>query len=317
MLLPSPQGKGVIICRRTSDEKRGDEQKCVNVIVNISLYGYPRDGFDLKSVFHPPTDGHPDSVGFGEGPSSALATCKESILGVKWGTPGRLLPPAHPGLELLVMTESAVLHAVKIPTEVVKRCCMVGARVISSQSFPDHLIKQSSASTPREADKGAGGGVQVAPKYPLRKSITSMRSASATAVGRGRGLLAHGHGSASANMNTLNSTSSLRYDNTGGDSVVGEYWQVLQREALVLEENLQNGLLEGLSIGRVDQYARQITLEMGRGAVSPSDRSRGSVRNPPRPGADAAVALIISFPPRFPLQGLPSFTIRGADMGTR
>ena len=62
---------------------------------------------------------------YGEGPSASLATCRESILGVKWGTPGRFLAPAHPyGLELMILSESAVLHAVKIPNDVVKRCCM-------------------------------------------------------------------------------------------------------------------------------------------------------------------------------------------------
>ena len=136
----------------------------------------------------------------------------------------------------------------------------------------------------------------------------------------------------------------------------GEYWFVLQREALALEESLQNGMLEGLTIARVDQYARQITLEMSKNTTTSSDNHstetlmglnrEGGMRGGIRVGSSGGVgtsasiginqsqssssqqlpspqdlalyvvSLIISFPPRFPSHGLPSFTIRGADMGT-
>jgi hypothetical protein len=43
-----------------------------------------------------------------------------------------------------------------------------------------------------------------------------------------------------------------------------EFLVLLQREILALEEVIQGGGLDCLSISRVDQYARQITLEINK-----------------------------------------------------
>ena len=68
LLLPTPHGRGLVICRRFESNVNDpqpttttSDPKCKNVHVNISLQGYPKslslkEGFDLKSVFQPPLD---------------------------------------------------------------------------------------------------------------------------------------------------------------------------------------------------------------------------------------------------------------------
>jgi hypothetical protein len=58
---------------------------------------------------------------------------------------------------------------------------------------------------------------------------------------------------------SVNSAAGLGYE---GDASKVEFWSLLQREVLGLEEGLQKGQMEGLSVSRVDQYARQVTLEV-------------------------------------------------------
>lgn len=123
----TPYGRGVIICNKNQNISRGNmnnsnnnEIRESNIIpkrtdfFDISLQGYPKDTLALKKVFSPLDE---DVSTYGEGPSTCLATIKEKILGVKWGVPGRFLPPTHSGLELLIMTESAAIHVIKIPVE--------------------------------------------------------------------------------------------------------------------------------------------------------------------------------------------------------
>jgi len=227
--------------------------------VGVTLHGYPRDGFDLKSVFQPPGEGT-GSDSFGEGPSAALATCWESVLGAKWVTPGRLLPPAHAGLELVVVSESAVLHAIRVPADVVKRCCFGhggSAGTAATTTSSGRLDVPAAANTAATATV-----VAAAPKYGLRKSVASARAGAYGSSAR----LRSGPGAAGAGAsasNTLNSTSSLRYTGVGeGSDAFVEFWAVLQREALTLEESLCQGALEGLSISRVDQYARQVRVRV-------------------------------------------------------
>jgi hypothetical protein len=247
----------VVICRRT---ERADQSRPPASSVGVTLHGYPRDGFDLKSVFQPPGE-DTGSDSFGEGPSAALATCWESVLGAKWVTPGRLLPPAHAGLELVVVSESAVLHAIRVPADVVKRCCFghggSAGTAATSSSSSGRLDVPAAANT-----AATTAGVAAAPKYGLRKSVASARAGTYGSSAR----LRSGPGAAGAGAsasNTLNSTSSLRYTGVGeGSDACVEFWAVLQREALTLEESLCQGALEGLSISRVDQYARQVRVRV-------------------------------------------------------
>ena len=51
-----------------------------------------------------------------------MAVCPESILGMKWGTPGRLLPLMNGGQELVILSaDTATLHAVALPPEAVNK----------------------------------------------------------------------------------------------------------------------------------------------------------------------------------------------------
>ena len=59
---------------------------------------------------------------------------------------------------------------------------------------------------------------------------------------------------------TVNSANGLSYDN---DTKM-VFWTLLQLEILELEEGLQKGLYEHLSVSRVDQHARQVTLEVNK-----------------------------------------------------
>jgi hypothetical protein len=125
----TPYGKGVIICNKNQNiplenmninSNKNDIREPNSIpkrsdFFDVTLQGYPRDTLALKKVFSPLTE---DLSTYGEGPSTCLATIKEKILGVKWGIPGRFLPPSHSGLELLIMTESAALHVIKVPVEI-------------------------------------------------------------------------------------------------------------------------------------------------------------------------------------------------------
>lgn len=51
-----------------------------------------------------------------------MAVCPEPILGIKWGTPGRLLPHMNGGLELIMLSaETACLHAVALSPDSVNK----------------------------------------------------------------------------------------------------------------------------------------------------------------------------------------------------
>jgi hypothetical protein len=82
------------------------------------------------------------------------------------------------------------------------------------------------------------------------------------------------------------------------------FWGQLQSEVLVLEEALQKGHLGGLALGRIDQYARQITLEVSRPRIVLSGGGGGDA-------SPLTTLLIISFPQNFPSTHLlPTFTVR-------
>lgn len=51
-----------------------------------------------------------------------MALSPEPILGMKWGTAGRLLPHMNGGLELILLTaETACLHAVALSPDAVNK----------------------------------------------------------------------------------------------------------------------------------------------------------------------------------------------------
>ena len=49
-----------------------------------------------------------------------VALSPDPVLGMRWGTPGRLLP-THTGLELVMLSATSTLHAVALSHDVVDK----------------------------------------------------------------------------------------------------------------------------------------------------------------------------------------------------
>lgn len=113
LLLSTPVGRAAVVARPTEDS------------IEIKLHGYARDGADLERVFQDPKT---DTNVYSDGPMMTLARCEENIIGLRWGTPGRLTP-AFGGLELLALSESSKLYPIQIrPENVSKYCGIKSAR---------------------------------------------------------------------------------------------------------------------------------------------------------------------------------------------
>eukprot|EP01035_Chromulina_nebulosa_P018904 gene18904-24706_t len=62
-----------------------------NCLVTSSDNGGPKDGYNLEKIYQPPNT---DEIN--DGPFTHIATLQNSnILGIRFGTPGRLIPPSH------------------------------------------------------------------------------------------------------------------------------------------------------------------------------------------------------------------------------
>jgi hypothetical protein len=291
-LLSAPSGKGVVVCSRRSnlddqislklDSKQYrstadsiNERQMKNssnssdndqhpllgtstdVRIDITLHGYPRAGLALKKAFSPLNEDPGSS--FDEGRPTVLGTCCESILGVRWGVAGRLVPPAHGGLELLLLTDSAALHVLTVSSDTLDR---------SSQDDKTEIYAQSMRAKAAVGDiKESQMSVNTKPKYALKKSsATNNHTEPAYAVHHITGKNSIPFRTSASEVEILhsatlsvNSAAGLGYE---GDASKVEFWSLLQREVLGLEEGLQKGQMEGLSVSRVDQYARQVTLEV-------------------------------------------------------
>ena len=90
---------------------------------------------------------------------------------------------------------------------------------------------------------------------------------------------------------------------------------------LALEDAVVRGLLPGLSIGRIEQYTRQVTIAMElprdmqeRGRAR---RRRDIIRVAPGKGSAGGVdgIRIIALIVRYPFRGMPSFATRGLEGG--
>lgn len=96
------------------------------------------------------------------------------ILGMKWGTPGRLIPPTHGGLELLVFTDNGLLQAIKITPEVTSKYTMSRSVGKDDSELKRDVFSAPTLTSPVRTTAGSavGGGVGGA----------SEESAGATAV---------------------------------------------------------------------------------------------------------------------------------------
>ena len=270
--------------------------------MEISLLGYPREGLSLEKAFLPPSQENEKM--FKGNSTSLIATSCEPVLGVRWGTPGRLLPSTCGSLELLAITDSAALHIIRIPIETVEHSLLKEkereeSSVNSSTLKNENNLKRYTSSRIDNEDdvshcnKVTVGNMQ--PIYSLKRFSTIINSQYESQLsnqdlrqghsqGQGqwyghrqidvnqkgnyinksmvpfRSEFEGGEASQSANV-TLNSTTGLGLKHDSDPSKM-EFYLLLQKEVLELEEGLQRGILECLSISRVDQYARQVTLEV-------------------------------------------------------
>lgn len=306
MFLPTPTGKSVLIHKQISDDTSSS--------VFIDIQGYPRDGYSLEKVFAPDPDG------FDDGPSLRVFSCNEPILGMKWGTPGRLVPPSHAGLELLFLTESAALHAIKIPVDVVRHCSNTGNNGYSTVASPNNALDILSKATkviPNNrktnivnTNNESHDNVQsiAAPKYRLM----SLKKTMPPLGDCGNRIRKVGVGNSISNVIRSSDITSDDPSNSRSD-----FWTFLRKDVLRLEHTLQQQLLEGINIGRIDEHARQITLEMSlleKPSVSLNMNSLVSVVES-KDNDSIIASLIISFPNNFPVNGLPNFAVR-APMGS-
>lgn len=177
-----------------------------------------------------------------------LAQSPDPVVGVRWGKPGRLVPPMHNGQEMLFLSTSSCLHAVSIPADTMNRFCglEVGNVGDSPHSLPPvrHLLPQvksdlKSTNTQKllEAPKYCLSGLK---RYVVPSDPSPFISSDHQSPLRNKAI-----------------------DHTGGRkelSVAEEYWGTLQEAVLLLQKKVQSGCLEGLSIGLVDKYARQVPL---------------------------------------------------------
>lgn len=230
-----------------------------DVRIDITLHGYPRAGLALKKAFSPPSEDSEPS--FDEARPTVLGTCCESILGVRWGAAGRLVPPAHGGFELLLLTDSAALHALRVSSDTLDPRSKDEKREVYAQSV---RVKTSVGDM---SGKESQTSITMKPKYALKKpSATNNHTEPAYSVHHVAGKNSIPFRSSASEVEishsatlSVNSATGLGYE---GDSLKVEFWSLLQREVLGLEEGLQRGQMEGLSVSRVDQYARQVTLEV-------------------------------------------------------
>lgn len=300
ILLAAPYGKDVVVCRRLQGRDKSADSTAVQTAdgipsyvstglhdkqfppadilfnggsdslppgssrdfkMDITLHGYPRYGLSLKEAFSPLSD---DSDSSSERRSTLLASSYENILGVRWGSTTRLVPSVLTGIEMMMLTDSAALHILRVPT-----------KTLNERSQEDRMQRVGSSSSGQNSenvDKEMPGSVRMKPKYALKKSLISHNSFIESHSNSLRQL--PGNGKNSIPFRTTGTGlevevvhSSLTADSSTGlgfesDPVKAELWSMLQREVLGLEERLQTGELESLTVVRVDQYARQITLEV-------------------------------------------------------
>lgn len=298
--LSSPIGRGLVYSK--SDESQAQSQSRFST--SIFLQGYARDGYSLESLFSNTSNNMQSS-----GPHLKLATIDETILGMRWGTPGRLVPPSHSGLELLIFTESARIQAIKIAADVVNHFC--GGLPSSALSYdPGKLLLSPTSST------GSSAGSNMSPRSAasLIDSTNSIAMPVFSVDNLRTSFL-------SETLSDKNTSTMVKKNSSGSQSRRSSFqsenenlWSHLQSEILNLDDQIKNRMFEGLVIGRVDQFARQITLDMhslkfinsmSRDSLSEKDSfilSGSSER-------DDIISLVIYFP-SVPVFGIPSFTIR-------
>lgn len=218
---------------------RSDSRKVV-----VNLIGYP----DVESKEQ--SDSPRNRV--------QLAQCPDPIVGVRWGKPGRLIPPMHNGQEMLFLSTSSCLHAVAIPVEKINRYCSLASGG-STRKLGAHHDPESALFTGKRTEDTNGLERKDQPLMRLNPPKFSISGLKRYIVPCGpSGLPTENHTISSSNTQL----SGIKTDETTGAGTVlslsGEYWTKLQDSVLLLQKRVQGGYLEGLSIDLVDKYARQV-----------------------------------------------------------
>lgn len=298
LMLPTPKCLGAIIAYESINTGE----------TSLDMQGYGK--YNLRDVFQSPapadnamstdTGGPLQSLRETVSPHAHIASLRnKSILSMHWGTPGRLLPPSHSGLELLIFTESADLYAVKIASESLNKVCggMYDSNGAKESSGPGGSSRCSNGSSNVMLTTDSGQGNNnvsftntntcnnntITPKYPLERlkpSIDPLPKPSSKKFGRrfpSSSPLAKTHDSSELTVlspqvdTAVDSHRKILLSASTGDF----FWNSLEGPVLVLEDSIQQGTLEGVSIGRIDQYARQLTLEVRKSTTATSGLERG------------------------------------------
>lgn len=256
IFLVTPLGKGVVVSQFQRENRS----------TSITLYGYARDDiqYDAKLI---------------------LAICPEKILGMKWGLPGRLLGPLHNGLELLLLTESGIIHPIRISIESVHKYCGGVAVAMTSKSKPIDVIPSAGLNVDIKTTK------ELSPKF----LISDMQSSLDESIRFGN-IYSEKKlpGSTSHENPTLSNESFL---------------DKLKNEILLIQNKISQNILTNLHIHRLDQYARQLTLEMQWPNIL-STSTLSSISEYSSRGPNNSVTLIIFFPLQLSVSNLPTFTVR-------
>lgn len=209
-------------------------------------------------------------------PSQEVASCKDGIVGLCLGNPVRLLGSSS-GVEALLLTVSSSLHSIRIPISTLNE---FGGKVDRSSTRKGRASSGDNMSFSGFLNKSG-------PQFSTGLLCSSYNSGGdiSPAVPMIRDV----------SMKSLSSASSLAADRGR------EFWQNLQTDVLVLESLLQEFAC-GVIVESVDKYARQLTF-VTRQKSSIDTNSSSTV-------GEVDFSLIVSLPARYPLSGVPSFTIR-------
>ena len=301
----------------------------LNALTNVMCFMDVRPESSLSSLFLPPPKANNTDVErkSDSGPCAQLCQAPDQrsilegnvnteskFLSMKWGPPNRLVHSLQGGYELIALSVTSnsssnvcSLHAYSLSSDALDKFSVDGDVGHGKLEVPSrnrgrynkHYTISSKQTVHRNRPSSTAPIISVnPPKY----SISGLHRGAVRPSS-----IAKKHDKMDEpelpdprkDKSTLRSTSSPHEQRLG-------FWDQIQSEVLVLEEALQKDHLTGLTLGRIDQYARQISLEVTR---SRSDVTASLVR--PDLDTPLTALLIISFPQNFPSTKLfPTFTVR-------
>ena len=253
---------------------------------------------------------------------------------------GKMQTSAVGESELFCLSKAGALVGFSVPLAVVSRHCISGSGgggggsgggergghlsdSLAAASAPSDKPGSSEAAVAAVATaaataaaSGAGGG----------KASTSSRIAAATFNGRrlqatprlatnslkqAAPLAADGsfslkrtrlHGSSDAVVSNASGAGGTGSGGPSGAEAGPSLWDRVEAEVMLIQDNVEQELLPGLSVGMIDQYARQVTLLLAAPDLTSTDAAAC--------GSEGHVLSLIA---RFPARSAPSFALRGLE----